>query len=154
MTDVHSRKIRSRNMAAIRSGNTGPELTLRRALHATGLRYRLHDRRLPGKPDLVFPKYRAVVLVHGCFWHGHDCTFFRWPGVRRKFWRAKIMGNRKRDEIVTGRLRREGWRRLVVWECAFRSGDERALATTVEKTIRWLEARSRWRGEIRGERVP
>ena len=81
-------------MSAVRSRDTQPELVIRRGLHARGFRYRLHSAELPGKPDIVLPKYHAVVLVHGCFWHGHDCALFRTPGTRRKFWEAKIARNR------------------------------------------------------------
>lgn len=139
-------------MAAIRGRNTKPEMRLRRVLHAAGLRYRLHGPGLPGKPDLVFPKYRAVILVHGCFWHGHDCALFKWPRTRQDFWRTKILGNRRRDRIVSKELRARGWRRLTIWECAFRSGGDKALARTAARTIRWLEIETRWQAEIRGER--
>jgi DNA mismatch endonuclease (patch repair protein) len=105
-------------MAAIKDRDTKPELLIRRRLHSCGLRFRLHDRKLPGRPDLVFPKYRAVLLVNGCFWHGHDCPLFRWPKTRPEFWREKISGNVHRDisnEIALAEL---GWRIGIVWECS------------------------------------
>ena len=93
MADVVDRKTRSRMMSGIRGKNTRPELLIRKGLHARGFRFRLHDKRLPGKPDLVLPKYSAVIFVHGCFWHGHDCHLFKWPQSRREFWRKKITRN-------------------------------------------------------------
>lgn len=137
MADVHSPETRSRNMAAIRGLNTKPELQLRRALFAHGFRYRLHDRRLPGKPDLVLPKHRAVIFVHGCFFHGHECATFRWPGTRKGFWRRKIVGNRLRDQATVERLLDAGWRVLIVWECAIRGrkGSAKRAAASASK---WL----------------
>ncbi len=111
-------------MAGIGPADTKPELMLRRGLHALGYRYRLHDRRLPGRPDMVFPGRRAVILVHGCFWHGHDCHLFRWPGTRPQFWRDKIGGNIARDARTRTQLLEEGWRVAEVWECTLR-GRER-----------------------------
>ena len=108
-------------MAGIRAKDTKPELFIRKALHAKGFRYRLHDRRLPGKPDMSFPKYRAVILVNGCFWHGHDCHLFKWPSTRQEFWRRKITRNRQKDEETRQALKAGGWR--VVYdsrECALK----------------------------------
>jgi DNA mismatch endonuclease (patch repair protein) len=92
---------------------------LRKALHRLGFRYRLHNRALPGKPDLVFAGLNAVVFVNGCFWHGHDCALFKWPSSRVEFWRAKIEKNKQRDSIVGAALESLGWRRLTVWECSW-----------------------------------
>lgn len=138
MADVHTEAIRSRNMAAIRSANTKPELILRHALFARGFRYRLHDKRLPGRPDLVFPKYAAVVLIHGCFFHGHECQTFRWPATRRDFWREKIEGNRARDGVTVAKLSEKGWRVLVVWECALRGRTRMSLHELVKSVANWL----------------
>src|SRR5579863_3266150 len=118
--DVVDAATRSRMMAGIRAKNTKPEILLRKALHRRGFRYGLHSRGVPGKPDLVFRSRKAVIFVHGCFWHGHDCRFFRLPGTRTEFWQKKIQANRQRDVVVTDQLREEGWRQLVVWECAMR----------------------------------
>lgn len=113
-------------MAGIRGKDTKPELLIRRGLHALGLRFRLGDRyrikgkSLPGRPDLVFPGHRAVILVHGCFWHGHACALFRWPATREAFWRDKITANVVRDARVRERLVTAGWRVLEVWECQLR----------------------------------
>ena len=126
--DVLSPLQRSRCMAAIRGKDTGPEMIVRRLLTALGYRYRLHGRALPGKPDLVFASRRAVVFVHGCFWHRHFCRFGRVvPKTRAAFWRTKLEGNATRDSRTRARLRREGWRVLVVWECQLR--DVEQLAT-------------------------
>lgn len=120
MTDIVDAQTRSRMMRGIQSKDTQPELRLRRALHALGFRYRLHAKELPGRPDMVFPKYRAVVFVHGCFWHGHECPVFRWPKTRPEFWRAKIEANRARDDRKIQALQALGWRVAVVWECDLR----------------------------------
>src|SRR5688500_15794308 len=97
MTDVLTPEQRRLNMSRVRGKDTKPEMLLRRGLHACGLRYRLHPKDVPGRPDLVFPRHGAVILVHGCFWHGHDCPLFKWPATRAEFWRKKIEGNRARD---------------------------------------------------------
>jgi DNA mismatch endonuclease (patch repair protein) len=122
MTDVHTPEVRSKNMRAIRSGNTKPELLVRKALHAAGYRFRLHSAGLPGKPDIVLPKYRTVIFVHGCFWHGHDCKYFKLPKTRPEFWSAKIEANRARDARNIAELQQSGWRIILIWECAIRSG--------------------------------
>ena len=108
---------RRRNMQAIKGKNTTPELTVRRFLHAAGFRFRLHDGRLPGRPDIVLKRFRTVVFVHGCFWHHHGCANSVWPKTRSEFWRAKLGGNRRRDRVVQRGLERLGWRVLTVWEC-------------------------------------
>lgn len=105
-------------MSGIRARNTQPELLLRRALHASGYRYRLHAPDLPGRPDLVFPKYRAVLQVHGCFWHRHGCAKTSTPATNADFWRAKFRQNVERDQKVEAKLRELGWRIGVVWECS------------------------------------
>jgi DNA mismatch endonuclease (patch repair protein) len=121
-------------MAAIKGKDTKPELLIRRSLHARGLRYRLHDRKLPGRPDLVFQKYRAVLFVNGCFWHGHDCPMFRWPQTRPKFWREKISGNISRDIRNEDALKEMGWRVGIVWECALK-GPKRLTLEVVTDLI-------------------
>lgn len=121
MADVVSSEVRSRMMSGIKGKDTKPELTIRRGLHARGFRYRLHDRKLPGRPDLVFPKYRAVIFVHGCFWHGHDCHLFKWPKTRRAFWQKKILDNKARDQKRVTALEAAGWKAIEVWECAIRA---------------------------------
>lgn len=118
MGDVFDRTTRSRVMSAIRGENTTPELIVRRCLHARGLRFRIHVRKLPGRPDIVLSKHRAVVFVHGCFWHQHpNCRFAVMPKTNRAFWKAKLDGNRIRDVRAVANLRLAGWRVFTVWEC-------------------------------------
>lgn len=126
-------------MAGIGPRNTKPEMMIRRGLHAMGYRYRLHDRALPGRPDLVFPSRRAVIFVHGCFWHGHACGLFRWPATRPEFWRAKISGNVARDARVRMQVTEAGWRVLDVWECALRGPDRRAPEAVLAACAAFLE---------------
>jgi DNA mismatch endonuclease, patch repair protein len=141
LTDVVDPATRSRMMAGIKGKNTRPEMLVRRGLHAMGFRYRLHDKRLPGKPDLVFPKYRAAIFVHGCFWHGHDCPAFKWPKTREPFWREKISANQKRDKQQIADLVRAGWNVSVVWECALRSKRPDELATLLRLLATWMQQR-------------
>lgn len=126
-------------MSGIRGKDTKPELMIRRALHSKGFRYLLHSSNLPGKPDMVFPKYRAVIFVHGCFWHVHGCKYFKLPASRTEFWREKLLKNRRRDELALETIQALGWRVLVVWECSTRGGRTvdagNALAETVAHWI-------------------
>lgn len=149
MPDIVDPATRSRMMAGIRSGNTRPEIAIRKALHALGFRYTLHPRGIPGKPDMAFPRYRAVIFVNGCFWHGHDCHLFRMPGTRAEFWAAKIARNRVRDDEVRRQLRDEGWRWLTIWECAIRGKETRGLPGVVAEAAAWLRG-SLPSAEIRG----
>lgn len=126
-TDVLTPEQRQFVMSRIKSKNTKPEMLLRRGLHGRGLRYRLHAVELPGKPDIVFPKYRTVIFVHGCFWHGHGCSLFKWPRTRASFWKTKISRNKERDREAQLALMRAGWRLILVWECALRGKFRRAL---------------------------
>jgi len=125
-------------MAGIRGKDTRPEMLIRKGLHSRGFRFRLHDRTLPGKPDIVLPRYRAVILVHGCFWHGHDCHLFKWPSTRADFWRKKIYRNQEKDAESLGLLQTEGWRVLVIWECALKGRTKRPLDEVLAKSARWL----------------
>lgn len=127
-------------MAAIRGADTGPELQIRRALHARGFRYRLHVKTLPGKPDLVFPGLGAVVFINGCFWHGHDCALFKWPKSREDFWRAKISGNIARDATQFTELRARGWRVARVWDCALRGREKRPFDEVISQLSLWLRS--------------
>jgi len=149
MADVVDKATRSRMMSGIRGKNTRPELFIRKALHKKGFRYKLHDKRLPGKPDLVFPRYRAVILVHGCFWHGHDCSLFKWPSTREEFWQAKIRRNREKDLEVLADLESSGWRVLVVWECAIKGRGKLVETELLDSLERWLDSDVH-HGEIRG----
>ena len=132
MTDVLTFEQRRANMSRIRGRNTQPELILRRGLHRRGLRYQLHRSDLPGRPDLVFPASKAVILVHGCFWHLHDCPRFKWPETRQEFWRTKIERNRERDRRVLEDLNEAGWRVHVVWECALRGTGRRPFTDLLD----------------------
>lgn len=136
MTDIVDKETRSRMMAGIRGKNTKPELLLRKALHAKGFRYRLHAANVTGRPDLFLPRFRAVVFVHGCFWHRHPgCRYATMPATRPDFWRAKFDANVARDEKVRESLLCDGWRVATIWECALR-GD--LVAATVEHLAEWL----------------
>lgn len=129
MVDVVDVATRSRMMAGIGSKNTKPEIQVRRYLHARGFRFRLHDKRLPGKPDVVLPKWKAVIFVHGCFWHWHGCRYFKLPKTNTEFWREKLSANKRRDEANCAQLVALGWRVLVIYECALRNDAEKTLAS-------------------------
>jgi DNA mismatch endonuclease, patch repair protein len=150
MVDTVTPAVRSRMMAGIKGRDTKPEMILRRGLHGKGFRFRLHTRHLQGKPDLVFPKYRAVIFVHGCFWHGHDCSIFKWPSTRFEFWRAKIMGNKERDERAENVLRSSGWRMGIVWECALKSKQRHPPNEVLNRVENWLRS-TEVRLELEGE---
>lgn len=122
MTDVVSPETRSRMMSGIRGKNTRPELAIRKFLFASGFRFRLHRKDLPGKPDVTLPRHRVAILVHGCFWHGHEgCKSFRIPASNTDFWKDKISGNKIRDRKAVDALLANGWRVAVIWECAIRN---------------------------------
>lgn len=125
MPDVHTPEQRSRNMSAIKGTNTKPEMKVRRAVYAMGYRYRLHRKDLPGKPDIVLPKHKVAIFVHGCFWHSHNC---RWgcvvPKTRAEFWADKRHGTTERDDRNQRDLQNLGWKTVVVWECQSRSDEE------------------------------
>jgi DNA mismatch endonuclease (patch repair protein) len=135
MADVHTPEIRSRNMAAIRSRDTKPEIAVRRIVHRLGYRFRLTSR-LPGRPDLVLPRHRKVIFVHGCFWHMHDCRFGRVvPRTRSEFWTAKRLSNVERDRRALRELEEHGWEVLIIWECSLKN----PIAVT-SQLIRFLTA--------------
>lgn len=149
MVDIVSPKKRSQMMSGIRGKNTKPELVIRKALFRCGFRYRIHDTRLPGKPDMVFPKFRAVILVNGCFWHGHNCHLFKWPSSRQSFWKTKITRNREKDTENLKGLRDTGWRVLVVWECAIKGRNRKPFDNLVDAIRTWLTEGNSY-SEIRG----
>lgn len=132
--DRISKEHRSWNMSRIKSRDTKPELIVRSMLHRMGYRFRVHVRTLPGKPDIVLPKYRTVIFVHGCFWHRHKrCKYAYMPKTRQEFWRTKFAANQRHDANATIRLRHLRWRVLVIWECQLRS--VLTLETRLAKTI-------------------
>jgi DNA mismatch endonuclease (patch repair protein) len=134
--DIETRK---KIMRANRSKNTGPEMIVRKAFFSMGFRYRICDRKLPGKPDIVFPKYNAVVFIHGCFWHGHKCH--REPHARsnKKYWHDKIIANKNRDLLERNKLFQDKWRILIIWECAIRRRNPNFTESTEFKNAKkWL----------------
>jgi DNA mismatch endonuclease (patch repair protein) len=140
MTDVVDKKTRSRMMSDIRGKDTGPELLIRSGLHRRGIRYRLHDSRLPGKPDLVLRSRSAVIFVNGCFWHGHDCPLFKWPATRQDWWRTKIEDTRARDARIRVALTGSGWRQARVWECALKGPHRLQMIDIIDRLADWLDS--------------
>ena len=126
MTDVHTPAQRRFNMSRIRGKDTKHEMLVRRGLYSRGMRYRLHDRKLPGSPDLVFSQFKAVIFVNGCFWHAHNCALSELPATRQNFWKNKLEGNAERDRKAIEALQLAGWRVLVIWECALRGRAKQA----------------------------
>lgn len=136
MADVHSPKVRSYNMSQIRGKDTKPEELVRKYLFSQGFRYRKNDSRLPGKPDIVLPKYRTVIFINGCFWHKHEgCRFFVWPKNNADFWRKKILSNVERDQRNYAELQQLGWNIIVVWECELK---KELLLKTLNKIVRGI----------------
>jgi DNA mismatch endonuclease (patch repair protein) len=138
MIDIVDAATRSRMMSGIRNRNTKPEIQIRSLLHRAGFRFRLHVRDLPGKPDIVLPRFKAAVLVHGCFWHGHDCALFRLPSTRREFWEAKIDRNRNNDRRAISNLTDLGWRVATIWECALKGRGAMGESALVDQISSWL----------------
>lgn len=144
MSDVFSPEKRSEVMSKIQGKDTKPELKIRKALHALGYRYRIHDKNIKGKPDLKLTKYNALIFVHGCFWHGHDCHLFKWPQKNAEFWRNKITGNIERDKRNIALLRNEGWRVLVIWECVIKGKYSIDFQKLIDKIDVWLKSDSQF----------
>jgi len=136
MPDKCSKETRSHMMSSIKNKNTNPELLIRKELFLNGFRYRLHNGKLPGKPDLVLKKYSAVVLINGCFWHGHNCIYFKWPKSNHDFWYNKINGNIQNDTIVKEKLQDMGYRICVFWECVTRN--DKLFHKSIYRLIKWL----------------
>ena len=136
MADVHSKETRSYNMSRIKGKNTKPEMLVRRFLHANGFRYKLHDKTLPGKPDIVLPKYKTLIFVHGCFWHGHKtCKYFVIPKTRTEWWLNKINGNIANDAKVAKALKKEGWKIINLWECQLKPAKIKRTLTSLLKKL-------------------
>lgn len=137
MTDVHSKEVRSFNMSRIKGKDTKPELLVRKFLFSQGFRYRLHDKKLPGKPDVILPKYKTVIFVNGCFWHGHqDCKYFVVPKTRTEWWLNKINITIANDKKVAESLQNDGWKTIVIWECELKKEkSENTLSELIKKII-------------------
>lgn len=150
MADVHEPETRSYNMSRIQAKDTKPEMMVRKAIHKLGYRYTLHKKSLPGKPDLYFRKYNAVIEVNGCFWHGHDCHFYTEPKSNKDYWVNKIQKNKERDKKNIDSLISNGLRVLVIWECALIGKEAIPLSAIIKKTTKWLQSKKEFL-EIRGQ---
>ena len=140
MTDVHTSEIRSYNMSRIRSKDTKPELLVRKFLFGKGFRYRLHDKKLPGMPDIVLPKYKTVMFIHGCFWHGHEgCNYFVIPKTRTDWWLNKINRNKDNDAKVSKSLMEHGWKILTIWECELRDTKKINILNNIYLTLNQIK---------------
>lgn len=139
--DTVDRKTRSKIMKSVPQKDTKPEMRLRKALHGMGFRYRLHDKKLPGSPDMVFPKYKVVVFVHGCFWHRHGCKYTTTPSTRKEFWQAKFKANIERDKRNIRYLKEAGWRVMVVWECVIK-GENADIESMLKEVAKFLNSGS------------
>lgn len=137
MADVHEPKVRSYNMSKIKGKDTKPEILVRKFLHANGYRYRLHDKKLPGKPDIVLKKHNSVIFIHGCFWHGHKgCKYFVIPKTRTQWWLNKINRNKEKDKESTETLQKEGWNIITIWECELKKEKcEKTLQELIQKLL-------------------
>jgi DNA mismatch endonuclease (patch repair protein) len=136
MADVHSKEVRSYNMSRIKAKDTKPEMLVRRFLHANGFRYRLHDKKLPGKPDIVLPKYKTVIFIHGCFWHGHEgCKYYVIPKTRTEWWVNKINSNINNDSKTMIALQKDGWRIISLWECDLKPKAIQSTLTSLPDSI-------------------
>ena len=141
--DIVDKQTRSRMMANIKGKNTRPEITIRSLLHRQGFRFRIHDKSLPGKPDLVLKKYKAVIFVHGCYWHRHEnCKLASMPKQNRAFWMKKFDANICRDGVVYFKLKSLGWRIAIIWECAIR--DKSNLPLYINRLVCWLKSESEY----------
>lgn len=138
--DIVSSEKRSQMMAGIKAKNTKPEMVIRQRLHALGYRYRLHEAKIPGKPDIVLKKYNALIFIHGCFWHGHECDLFRLPKTRTEFWHNKIEENRRRDDRVLSELLASGWRIAIIWECAIRGKNRINFDGLIDGLCEWIQS--------------
>jgi DNA mismatch endonuclease (patch repair protein) len=141
MADVHSKEIRSYNMSRIRSKDTKPEMLVRKYLFSAGFRYKLHDKKLPGKPDIVLPKYKTVIFIHGCFWHGHEnCNNFKLPKTRTEWWSDKINKNRVKDLTAAQLLKTENWEVINIWECDLKPKKISATLADLNKALTSVKA--------------
>jgi len=128
-------------------------MTIRKGLHARGYRYRLHPRKLPGRPDLILPRYNVAIFVNGCFWHGHKCQLFRWPETRKTFWKKKILGNIERDKIKLSQLSDLGWRVMVIWECSLKGKNRLAVPDVLNSAEDFIISSDMHSIEISGDQL-
>jgi DNA mismatch endonuclease, patch repair protein len=137
MVDVHDSETRSYNMSQIKAKDTKPELIVRKYLHKKGFRFRLHSNKLPGKPDIILPKFKTIIFINGCFWHGHDgCNKFVVPRTRTEWWLNKINKTKKRDAQVSQELKQMGWKVIIIWECELKSNADEQLFKLTEEIAR------------------
>jgi DNA mismatch endonuclease (patch repair protein) len=139
MADKFDKKTRSRVMAAIKNKNTKPEVNIRKALFAKGFRYRIHNKKLPGCPDLVFSKYKAVIFIHGCFWHNHDCKLGKLPSTNLDFWKEKLEKNKERDLRNIVELKNMGWKVKVIWLCQIEDKKRLKSNDALLEIIKWIK---------------
>jgi len=145
--DIVNKETRSRMMSSVRAKNTKLELEIRRRLFGMGFRFRLHDKDLPGKPDIVLAKYSSVIFIHGCFWHQHGCKFSKLPETRHEWWKTKLVNNRGRDILSVQKLKELGWRIMIVWECSFRRPgiiQSKVLDKITNRAASFLRSRDRY----------
>lgn len=152
MPDTLTPEQRHLCMSRVKGRDTKPEILIRKALHNRGFRYGLHNKKLPGKPDLVLPKYGAVIFINGCFWHQHDCHLFKWPSTNRKFWKEKLNRNKEVDERNYQKLKDKGWYILTIWECVVKGRGKLSFDKLIDQVGDWLVFGVRDR-VIKGRRV-
>lgn len=140
MTDVVTPQKRSQIMAGIKGKDTSPELAIRSGLHKSGFRFRIHDKKLSGKPDIVLAKWHAVIFVNGCFWHFHDCYLFKMPASNIEFWEKKLSRNKHNDHEVLNSLEKAGWRICIVWECSLKGKLKYSSSEVLEACMDWLKS--------------
>ncbi|MDD3013714.1 MAG: very short patch repair endonuclease [Candidatus Gastranaerophilales bacterium] len=143
MADIVTPEKRSKMMAGIKGKDTKPEKIIRKGLFARGYRYKLHDKTLPGKPDIIFPKKKILIFVHGCFWHKHNCHLFKWPSSRQDFWKEKIEGNYKRDKENIKTLENAEWRVLIIWECALKGKTKLSEDDALNSIEDWIKSNTK-----------
>ncbi len=140
--DIVSPATRSKMMSGIKAKNTKPELVIRKGLFASGYRYSLHSKKLPGKPDIVLTKHKVVIFVHGCFWHMHNCPLFVLPKTRTEFWQKKLQENVERDSTNIRNLKSKGWRIAIIWECAIKKKKPSEIKSVIEQLDNWIKSSS------------
>lgn len=139
MNKALNKLTRSRMMAAVKNKNTLPELNIRKALFAKGLRYRMHLKAFPGKPDLIFPKYKSVIFINGCFWHKHDCHLSKIPETNKEFWTHKLNENKQRDRKNIKEIQQMGWRVKTIWLCALKNKKAFADEEDLQEVVNWIK---------------